>query len=63
MSEESGVQGVEQECLDTLMLITFFNILHKHLVHSEKKGRISKEENIKRDKRRGNFSARLSTPI
>lgn len=47
MSEESRVQGVEQECLDTLMLITFFNILHKHLVHSEKRENIKRREHKK----------------
>lgn len=47
VSKESRVQGVEQECLDTLMLITFFNILYKHLAALKKKGRISKEENKK----------------
>lgn len=61
------MQGVEKECLDTLMLITFFNILH--CTQKKKKGKISKGENIKnkekekRDKGRGNFSTRLSTPI
>lgn len=47
VSKESRVQGVEQECLDTLMLITFFNILHKHLAALKKKGEYQKKRTEK----------------